>query len=248
MTKENNVDKIYFMSFLFDVNIILFFSLIFINMTKNLIIEKIIGKLKNKLISERKSDELSLKLSRLVIIQFKKDEDFVIEGLEFERGDDYANFDMSCTFIKNDNFNHPFSIDASSDIQSLDLEITYRPDDFPKHMSDLVGEVKETIEHELEHIEQQNFEDMSVIYSYDANDGEDNFKYLTSNEEIPAYVRGLIKRSKTKKISLSDAMDEWFEENQMKFDNPDEEWPIVKKIWMGHANDMRLKEKVKKFK
>jgi hypothetical protein len=43
-------------------------------------------------------------------------------------------------------------------------------------------------------------------------------------------------------------MDEWFEENRMKFDNPDEEWSIVKKIWMGHANDMRLKEKVKKFK
>jgi hypothetical protein len=217
-------------------------------MRKNLIIEKIIGRLKNKLISERKSDDLSLKLSRLLIIQFKKDEDFVVEGLQFDRGDDYANFDMSCTFIKDNDFNHPFSINAESDMQSLDIEITYRPDDFPIYMSDLVGEVKETIEHELEHIEQQNFEDMSVIYSYDKEDGEDNFKYLTSNEEIPAYVRGLIKRSKTKKISLSDAMDEWFEENQMKFDNPDEEWPIVKKIWMGRANDMRLKEKVKKFK
>ena len=217
-------------------------------MQKNLIIEKIIGRLKNKLISERKSDELSLKLSRLVIIQFKKDEDFIVDGVEFERGDDYANFDMSCTFIRDEEFNHPFSIDAGSDIQSLDLEITYRPKDFPKYMFDLVAEVRETIEHELEHIEQQNFEDMSVIYSYDKEDGEDNFKYLTSNEEIPAYVRGLISRSKTKKISLSDAMDEWFEENQMKFDNPDEEWPIVKKIWMGRANDMRLKEKVKKFK
>lgn len=238
----------YFMTFLFKTNIILFFSLIFINMRKNLIIEKIIGRLKNKLISERKSDDLSLKLSRLLIIQFKKDEDFVVEGLQFDRGDDYANFDMSCTFIKDNDFNHPFSINAESDMQSLDIEITYRPDDFPIYMSDLVGEVKETIEHELEHIEQQNFEDMSVIYSYDKEDGEDNFKYLTSNEEIPAYVRGLIKRSKTKKISLSDAMDEWFEENQMKFDNPDEEWPIVKKIWMGRANDMRLKEKVKKFK
>jgi hypothetical protein len=217
-------------------------------MRKNLIIEKIIGRLKNKLISERKSDELSLKLSRLLIIQFKKDEDFVVEGLQFDRGDDYANFDMSCTFIKDNDFNHPFSINAESDMQSLDIEITYRPDDFPRYMSDLVGEVKETIEHELEHIEQQNFEDMSVIYSYDKEDGEDNFKYLTSNEEIPAYVRGLIKRSKTKKISLSDAMDEWFEENQMKFDNPDEEWSIVKKIRMVHAKDMRLKEKLKKLK
>jgi len=53
---------------------------------------------------------------------------------------------------------------------------------------------------------------------------------------------------KTKKISLSDAMEEWFKENQSKFNNPDDEWPIVKKMWMGHANGMRLKEKIKKFK
>ena len=86
-------------------------------MRKNLIIEKIIGRIKNNLITERKSDELSLKLSRLVIIQFKKDEDFIIDGLEFERGDDYANFDMSCSFIRDEEFNHPFSIDAESDMQ-----------------------------------------------------------------------------------------------------------------------------------
>ncbi len=217
-------------------------------MLKNLIIENIIKKIKNNLIIERKSDELSLKLSRVVIIQFKKNEDFIINGLQIDRGDEYANFDMRCLFIKDNNFNHPFSIDAGSDMQSLDIEITYRPKDFPKHMNDLVAEVKETIEHELEHIEQQNFEDMSIIYSYDREGGEDNFKYLTSNQEIPAYVRGLIKRAKTKKISLSDAMEEWFKENQMKFDNPDNDWPIVKKMWMGHANGMRLKEKIKKFK
>ena len=212
------------------------------------IFEKIVDRLKNNLINERKSDEISLKLSRLVIMYFKKDEDFTMEGIQFDRGDEYANFDMSCFFIKDDNFNHPFSIDAGSDMQSLDIEITYRPKDFPKHMNDLVAEVKETIEHELEHIEQQNFEDMSIIYNYDQEDGEDNFKYLTSNQEIPAYVRGLIKRAKTKKISLSDAMDEWFNENQGKFESPDDEWPIVKKMWMGHANNMRLKEKIKKFK
>lgn len=212
------------------------------------IFEKIVDRLKNNLINERKSDEISLKLSRFVITQFKKEENFTMEGIQFDRGDEYANFDMSCFFIKDNDFNHPFSIDAGSDIQSLDIEITYRPKDFPKHMNDLVAEVKETIEHELEHIEQQNFEDMSIIYNYDQEDGEDNFKYLTSNQEIPAYVRGLIKRAKTKKISLSDAMDEWFNENQGKFESPDNEWTIVKKMWMGHANNMRLKEKIKKFK
>ena len=212
------------------------------------IFEKIVDRLKNNLINERKSDEISLKLSRFVITQFKKEENFTMEGIQFDRGDEYANFDMSCSFIKDNDFNHPFSIDAGSDIQSLEIEITYRPKDFPKHMNDLVAEVKETIEHELEHIEQQNFEDMSIISNYSQEDGEDNFKYLTSNQEIPAYVRGLIKRAKTKKISLSDAMDEWFNENQGKFESPDDEWPIVKKMWMGHANNMRLKEKIKKFK
>lgn len=216
-------------------------------MKKGIIIENIVGKVKRRLINERKSDQISLLLSRFVIQQFKKNESFEFSNIYFERGDDYVNFDMTCEFIEDEDFNHPFSIDASSDMESLDIEITYRPSDFPESMNDLVAEVKETIEHELEHIEQQNFEDMSVTYSHD-DDDENNFKYLTSNEEIPAYVRGLIKRAKTKKISLSDAMEEWFNENQAKFENPDEEWPIVKKMWMGHANDKRMKEKIKKFR
>ena len=78
-----------------------------------------------------------------------------------------------------------------------------------------------------------------------------NLGYLLSQEEIPAYVRGLIKRAKTKKISLSDAMDEWFEENKNKFDNPKKEWFQVKKVWMDYADKMKSKEtqkqKVAKF-
>ena len=215
-------------------------------MLKNLIIENIIKKIKNNLIIERKSDELSLKLSRVVIIQFKKNEDFIINGLQIDRGDEYANFDMDCKFIKDDNFNHPFSISAESDMESLIIEITYRPKDFPKSMVNLVAEVKETVEHELEHIEQQNFEDMYV--PYDKKENKNNFEYLTSYEEIPAYVRGLIKRSKTKRISLTDAMDEWFNENINKFKNPNKEWPIIKNIWIKYALDAKKKGKVKNFK
>ena len=97
----------------------------------------------------------------------------------------------------------------------------------------------------LGHIEQKNFEDMSVPHE---EVGDNNLEYLLSQEEIPAYVRGLIKRSKTKKISLSDAMDEWFEENKNKFDNPKKEWFQVKNVWMDYANKMKSKERVKKFK
>lgn len=215
-------------------------------MEKKLIIENIVKKIKSIIINERKSDQLSMQLSRLTVNQFKKNEDFTLESIQFERGDEYANFDFICTFIADENFNFPFSVRGGGDMQTLEIEITYRPNDFPKHMTDLVAEIKETIEHELEHIEQQNFDDMYV--DDEDIDEDDNFEYLTSSEEIPAYVRGLIKRSKTKRITLLDAMEEWFSENKLKFKNPKKEWPLVKKIWTDYANEMRSKERIKKFK
>jgi hypothetical protein len=213
------------------------------------IIESLISRIKKRLVTERKSDELSMKLSRMVIKQFKKDEDFELYDLRFDRGDEYAVFDFKCYFLEDVDLEDPFSIHAEADMEEIYIEITFNPQHFPESMNDLVAEVKETIEHELEHVEQQNFEDMDFEREDDIKDDEEyNFKYLTSNIEIPAYVRGLIKRSNTKRMSLSDAMDEWFKENKRKFKNPTTEWPRVKKVWMNYASEMRGKEKIKKFK
>ena len=52
------------------------------------IIESLIGRIKKRLVTERKTDELSLQLSRQVIKQFKKDEDFELYDLRFDRGDE----------------------------------------------------------------------------------------------------------------------------------------------------------------
>ncbi len=114
-------------------------------MEKKLIIENIVKKIKSIIINERKSDQLSMQLSRLTVNQFKKNEDFTLESIQFERGDEYANFDFICTFIADENFNFPFSVRGGGDMQTLEIEITYRPDDFPKHMTDLVAEIKETM-------------------------------------------------------------------------------------------------------
>jgi len=219
-------------------------------MNKNLVIENIISKISKKIILERKSDELSMKLSREVIKHFKKDKDFELYDLRFDRGDDYAVFDFKCYFLEDIDLDDPFSIHAEADMEEIYIEITFNPQHFPESMNDLVAEVKETIEHELEHVEQQNFEDMDFEREDDIKDDDEeyNFKYLTSNVEIPAYVRGLIKRSKTKNISLRDSMEEWFKENKRKFKDPKKDWPKVKKVWTSYANEMRSKERVKKFK
>ena len=50
---------------------------------KENIIENLVKRIKEKLINERKSDELSLHLSRKVIKQFKKDEDFELYNIRF---------------------------------------------------------------------------------------------------------------------------------------------------------------------
>ena len=42
-------------------------------------------------------------------------------------------------------------------------------------------------------------------------------------------------------------MQEWFEENINNFENPEKQWPKVKKTWLDYANKMREKNKVKKF-
>jgi hypothetical protein len=214
------------------------------------LIETLVNVIKKRIINERKSDELSLYLSRITINQFKKEEDFELNDLRFDRGDEYAIFDFKCYFSEDSDLDEPFSINANADMEEINVEITFNPNNFPNSMNDLVAEVKETIEHELEHLEQQNFEDKETydVEDYTHDDEDYNFKYLTSNIEIPAYVRGLIKRSKTKGISLESAMDEWFNENKKKFKNPKKEWSIVKRIWMDYAHKMRKKEKIKKFK
>ena len=217
---------------------------------RQVLIEQLVKRIKQTLVTERKTDEISLKLSRMVINQFKKNENFELYNLSFERGDEYAVFDFKCYFLEDEEMDDPFSIQAEADMEEIFIEITFNPNAFPENMNDLVAEVKETIDHELEHVEQQNFQDKETYNDeeYSHKDEDFNFKYLTSKIEIPAYVRGLITRSKTKRISLEDAMDEWFEENKRKFKDHKKEWALIKQTWLDYANQMRSKGNIKKFK
>jgi hypothetical protein len=212
-------------------------------MISNRWVNNIVSEIKKNLIQEGKFDSVIYEIYRDIINHFKKKQNFS-EVYYVERGDEYAEFKVNCEFEEERKFNHPFSIEAEADFDVIDIVITYRPKDFPKSMSDLTAELKETITHEIEHIGQHNFEDMYMGPEKYYN----NFEYLTSPSEIPAYVKGLIVRANLKRVSLSDAMDEWFKENINKFDNPKKEWPKVKETWMDFANEMRSKNKVKKFR
>lgn len=211
-------------------------------MDKKLLIESIVKKIKNTVLVEAVTDSAVNQISRFIVNQFKKRES-AIEDFIFERAGEEIVIQVSLYIEEVENFNHPFSIDAGSEWDEIDILIEYREDAFPKHMPDLVAEIKETVEHEMVHVLQTFFEDESVI----SDKHETNLEYLTSSQEIPAYVKGLVKRARHKKITLDAAMEEWFDENVLKFDNPKEDWEKVKSVWMDYAKEMRQKNKIKKF-
>jgi hypothetical protein len=208
-------------------------------MSKNILIESIV----KKIINEAVSDKVVKQIHRFLVNRFKDGENAVEDFLLVRDGEEVV-ITVYFAMEEVEDFNHPFSIEAGSEWDEIDVLVEYRPDAFPKHMNELVSELKETVEHEVEHVLQTFFEDKYVPYE----DTENNLDYLTSAHEVPAYVKGLVARARHKKISLDDAMEEWFKENILKFDNPKEDWKIVKSMWMDYADSTRQKNQIKKFK
>lgn len=212
-------------------------------MSKNILIESIVKNISRKIINEAVSDKVVKQIHRFLVNKFKDGENGVEDFLLVRDGEE-VEITVYFALEEVEDFNHPFSIDAGSEWEEIDVFIEYRRDAFPKHMNELVSELKETVEHEVEHVLQTFFEDKYVPHG----DHETNLEYLISVHEVPAYVKGLVTRARHKKISLNDAMEEWFRENILKFDNPVEDWKIVKSKWMDYANSARQKNQIKKFK
>lgn len=190
---------------------------------------------------EGKFDAYVLEISREVVNAFKNKKN-IKRSYEINRAGDYAEFELQVRFFKRPNQEYSHSITGGGDMETLTLDIEYNPAMFPAAMVDFVAEVKETVVHELEHVGQQNFDDMFVV---DSEDHDNYFKYLTKPVEVPAYVKGLIKRAKTKRITLDAAMEEWHKDNILNFEHHKVDWQKVKKIWKDWAISNR--DKLKKF-
>jgi hypothetical protein len=216
---------------------------------KNLIIEKIVKKITKNILSEGSLDKPILDISREVIRLFKNEESDEFTYVFYRSGEEIQLL-VDVNFEVVENYNEPFEVRAEAAYDELYVTIIYDPEEFPSSMNDLVAEIKETITHELEHIIQQNFEDTYINpfeSDYDQDKRGGKFNYFLKKIEIPAFVKGLIKRARTKKISLDMAMDEWYKVNHRNFEN-ENDWKDVKKIWMNWAKENLSKQKVKKFK
>jgi len=104
----------------------------------------------------------------------------------------------------------PYLIDAAGGKDDIELIINYEPTSLIKFLNDLIAELKETLRHELEHVAQENFEKGVKIGNVKNDEKLALPQYLTLDYEIPAFIRGLNKRAKTKNITLGQAIDEFF--------------------------------------
>ena len=127
----------------------------------------------------------------------------------------------------------PFIVNAAADGDSMTIQIDYNPESFPKAYNELNAEIKDALRHELEHVGQFNFD--KGVKGGDNSDDLPLFDYLTLDYEIPAFVQGLYKKAKTKKISLDQAIDEFLDERleELSFD----ETKKIKQIWINWAKE-----------
>tara|TARA_R110000868_G_scaffold151316_1_gene375016 strand:+ start:386 stop:2869 length:2484 start_codon:yes stop_codon:yes gene_type:complete len=124
----------------------------------------------------------------------------------------------------------PYLIDAAGGKEGIELIINYEPSSYPQFLNDLIAELKDTLRHELEHVGQENFE-KGIRIGNVKNDANLSLpEYLTLDYEIPAFIRGLNKKAKTKNITLGKAIDEFFLERADEISYEGEAY--VKRKWI----------------
>ena len=128
----------------------------------------------------------------------------------------------------------PYVINAGADEDLIFIQINYNPDLFPDAYNGLVAEVKDALRHELEHLSQYYYGKEVEPKGLDTDDMP-TFEYLTLDYEIPAFVQGLYKTAKTKKTTLTKAIDDFLAEREAEL--TDGESSKVKQIWINWAKE-----------
>ena len=175
-------------------------------------------------------------ISRVIINYFKDSLGKKVTETFEDAGElDGEPYDLEVYFIPSD-FDTlgplPFIVNAAGDEDAIAIQINYQADRFPEAYNELIPELKDAIRHELEHTGQGRF-DKGVTPDAVNQDDLSLFDYLTLDYEIPAFVQGIYKKAKTKKISFTNALDEFLDERLDEL-TPDEE-AKVRKIYIAYA-------------
>lgn len=196
-----------------------------------------------KIIVEGRYDAITTQLSRELInaikSKSKKGEiefDFPVKRkISFDYFDDFEfTPEMTLSYnIKYDpKFKMGFDIYGQADDESIELELIVNPINVRNIYSEIIPILKDAIRHEIEHIA-QNILNRPESEKFEKIPQDDFFRYLTAKHEIPAFVRGLYKGAKTKKITMGKAIDNFLSEYSERLTKNESE--KVRDIWTAYA-------------
>ena len=157
-------------------------------------------------------DSETLKYSRYIVDQLKNNlGTYYEEEIEGDLKNVKYTLEFKLNPLESGDLGYPpYLVDAAGGEDGIELVINYETPSFFEYLNDLTAELKETLRHELEHVGQEHFEKGVKIRNIKNAAKLKLPKYLTLDYEIPAFIRGLNKRAKTKNITLGQAIDEFF--------------------------------------
>lgn len=129
-------------------------------------------------------------------------------------------------------FKMNFDIYGQADDETIELVMVVNTNALPELYSEIVPTIKDAIRHEMEHVA-QNLLDRPDSEKYESIPQDDFFAYLTAKHEVPAFVRGLYKQAKTRRVPLYQIIDKFLQDYAHRLKSGEQE--KIKTIWTDYA-------------
>jgi hypothetical protein len=135
--------------------------------------------------------------------------------------------------INEDDSVEDYIIDAEyyEDEDTIVVGIALNPEKRRESLQKMIGDLNETLMHEITHIRQSE-KGMEFVDSSDLTP----LEYYTQEHEIEAQFKGFRRRAKSEKRTLQDVMDEWFKKNKKLHRLKPKEIQIVKNKILGYSS------------
>ena len=192
------------------------------------------AKLNENLIVESRYDNVVRTLIKDIVsfYKYQRDGEFVLP--EDLNGKEFYNFPG----IKN-SFVIELNLELDENVETVEVDGAYyreedvieitivsNPEIGFKNLEELIGELNETIRHELEHVYQYQ-----KGFEFPKREPKSPIKYYTQPHELEAQVAGFKRIAKLKKLPLIQVIRNWFNKNQIRHRlSPKEVETVIKKI------------------
>lgn len=194
--------------------------------------EQISEQITESVLIEGKYDGLTRKLVRDVIRVFKSEDsgsftlpEYFEDEMTYEFGG-AADLTLELELEENTDL-EDFEVDGDyyRDNNTISVKVEYNPEKKLLLTQKLIGELNETIRHEIEHMSQKH-----RGYKY-RQEPEEPLKYYTQKKEIEAQVAGFRRRAKQERRPVEDIMREWFKKYEKRHRlSPDQTNKVIKKL------------------